>query len=140
MNGDAVGPSVEVNQITERIIGCAFVVSNTLGIGCVEKVYENALAHSLRGAGLQVTQQHPIRVDFDGMVVGEFYAELLVERRVLVELKAATALAREHTAQALNYLRASGLELCLLINFGTTKAEIKRLRPSVYWRKPHLPT
>lgn len=127
-------PTLEVNSITEKIIGCAYKVSNTLGIGFVEKVYENALAHLLRKSGLQVAEQHPIKVEFDGIVVGEFVADLLVENRVLVELKAVSMLKDGHMAQALNYLRATGVEICLLINFGTTKVEIKRLRPSNNWK------
>ena len=127
-------PSQDVNEITKKIIGCAFEVSNTLGIGFVEKVYENALVHLIRKSGLKVVQQHPIKVSFDGILVGEFVADLLVENRVLVELKAVSALANEHTAQALNYLRASGLEICLLINFGKPKVEIKRFLPSVNWK------
>jgi GxxExxY protein len=127
-------PLHDVNEITQKIIGCAFEVSNTLGIGFVEKVYANALAHLLRKIGLNVVQQYPIKVAFDGILVGEFFADLLVDDRVLVELKAVSMLVNEHTAQALNYLRASGLEICLLINFGKTKIEIKRLLPSTNWK------
>lgn len=127
-------PLQDVNEITQKIIGCAFEVSNTLGVGFVEKVYENALAHLIRKAGLKVVQQYPIKVTFDGVLVGEFIADLLVEDRVLVELKAVSMLVNEHTAQALNYLRASGLEVCLLINFGKPKVEIKRLLPHVNWK------
>ena len=127
-------PLQNVNEITQKIIGCAFEVSNTLGIGFVEKVYENALVHLIRKSGLKVVQQYPIKVTFDGILVGEFVADLLVEDRVLVELKAVSMLVNDHTAQALNYLRASGLELCLLINFGRTKVEIKRLLPSASWK------
>jgi GxxExxY protein len=126
-------PAQEVNRITEKIIGCSYTVSNTLGIGFVEKVYENALAHEIHKARLAVKQQYPIKVHYDTLVVGEFFADLLVEERVLIELKAVSMLTDEHTAQALNYLRATGLELCLLINFGTTKVQVKRLLPSVYW-------
>jgi GxxExxY protein len=127
-------PAQEVNIVTQKIIGCAFVVSNALGIGFVEKVYENSLAHLLRKGDLEVKQQHPIKVIFDGFVAGEFFADLFVAKRVLVELKAVSMLMPEHTAQALNYLRASGAEVCLLINFGKPKIEIKRLLPSVYWK------
>jgi GxxExxY protein len=127
-------PSEDVNTITQRIIGCAYEVSNALGIGFVEKVYENALRHALQKSGLKVKQQHAIHVMFDGIVVGEFCADLLVEERVLVELKAVSMLVDEHTAQALNYLRATGLEVCLLINFGRPKVEIKRLLPNVSWK------
>jgi len=129
-------PPQEVNEITEKIIGCAYKVSNTLGIGFVEKVYENALVVLARQSGLTVEQQYPIKVMFEGIVVGEFFADLFVERRVLVELKAVSMLMQEHTAQALNYLRATEAEVCLLINFGRSKIEIKRLLPSVYWKTP----
>ena len=131
-------PSQDVNEITQKILGCAYKVSNSLGIGFVEKVYENALAHILRTDGLVVAQQHPVKVTFEGVVVGEFFVDLLVEERVLVELKAVSTLMQEHTAQALNYLRATGLEVCLLINFGKPKVEIKRLLPSVYWKSDKL--
>jgi len=129
-------PPQDINEITQKIIGCAYTVSNTLGIGFVEKVYENALAHIIRKSGLKVVQQWPIMVSFDGVVVGEFFADLLVAERVLVELKAVSMLKDEHSAQALNYLRATGLEICLLINFGTSKIEITRLRPSTNWKTP----
>lgn len=129
-------PPQDVNEITEKIIGCAYKVSNSLGIGFVEKVYENALVVALQKAGLRVWQQHPIKVSFEGVVVGQFFADLFVEEKVLVELKAASMLTQEHTAQALNYLRATGVEVCLLINFGKPKVEIKRLLPSVYWKSP----
>lgn len=129
-------PAQEVNDITEKIIGCAYSVSNTLGIGFVEKVYENALAVAIRKTGLLVEQQYPIKVVFDGIVVGEFFADLFVEKRVLVELKAVSMLMQDHTAQSLNYLRATGADVCLLVNFGKPKIEIKRLLPSVYWKTP----
>jgi GxxExxY protein len=129
-------PSQDVNEVTQKIIGCAFTVSNTLGIGFVEKVYENGLAHLIRRSGLDAVQQQPIKVVFDEILVGEFFADLFVEMRVLVELKAVSMLIPEHTAQALNYLRASRAEICLLINFGRPKIEIKRLLPSIYWKQP----
>lgn len=134
MNNQTDSVEKPVNEITQRIIGCAYEVSNSLGIGYVEKVYENALAHILRKNGLAVVQQSPIQVLFDGVIVGDFCADLLVESRVLVELKAVSMLMQEHTAQALNYLRATGLEVCLLINFGKPKLEVKRLLPSIYWK------
>ena len=129
-------PPEEVNKITEKIIGCAYAVSNSLGIGFVEKVYENAMVVALEKAGLTVEQQFPIKVSFDGVIVGEFWADLFVEGRVLVELKAVSMLMDEHTAQALNYLRATGADVCLLLNFAKPKIEIKRLLPSVYWKTP----
>ena len=129
-------PIQEVNDITEKIIGCAYSVNNTLGIGFVEKVYENALAVTLCKTGLLVEQQYPIKVTFEDVVVGEFFADLFVEKRVLVELKAVSMLIQDHTAQSLNCLRATGAGVCLLINFGKPKIEIKRLLLSVYWKTP----
>jgi GxxExxY protein len=118
----------KMNELSEKIIGAAFKVSNALGCGFLEKVYENALAHELRKAGLSVVQQHPIPVYYDGVLVGDFFADLLVEGVVLVELKAVRAFDAIHEAQSLNYLKGTGLPLCLLLNFGKPKVEIKRFR------------
>ncbi len=129
-------PSPDVNLITQKIIGCSYDLSNALGTGFVEKVYENALVHQIRkSTGLIVAQQYPIKVIYDDIVVGEFFADLLVAERVLVELKSVSMLMPEHSAQALNYLRATGLEVCLLINFGRSKVEIKRLLPYTDWKE-----
>lgn len=117
----------ELDKITEQIIGCAFEVANTLGSGFLEKVYENALAHELRKAGLVVRQQHAIAVRYDGIVVGDFIADLMVNDCVLVELKAVRKLKDVHMAQCLNYLKATGLHLCLLLNFGKSRVKIKRI-------------
>jgi GxxExxY protein len=125
---------MELDKITEKIIGCAYRVSNNLGIGFVEKVYENAHAHEMRKDGLRVVQQHPIKVVYDVIIVGEFFVDLLVEDRVLVELKAVSELTSEHLAQALNYLRASRLPTCLLINFGKPRIQIRHLHPSPNWK------
>ena len=116
-----------VNQLSERVIGCAFRVLNTLGCGFLEKVYENALAHELRKVGLAVVQQHGITVHYDGIVVGEYAVDLLIEGTLIVELKASKALDGAHTAQCLNYLKATGLRFCLLLNFGKSRLEIRRL-------------
>lgn len=116
-----------LNPLTEKIIGCAFKVSNTLGPGFLEKVYENALAHELRKAGLDFRQQYPISVLYDGTVVGEFLADLMVNEQVIIELKATKNLDDTHLAQCLNYLKATGLPLCLLINFGTPRVQVKRV-------------
>ncbi len=118
---------MNINKITENIIGCAFTVLNTLGCGFLEKVYENALAHELRKAGFEVKQQYIIKVYYDGIVVGEYAADLLVEGRVLVELKAIKNLTDKDTAQCLNYIKATKLPICLLINFGNPRIEIKRI-------------
>ena len=134
MDADGGGPQVDaderrsrINQITEKVIGCVFRVSNTLGAGFLEKVYHNALLIELREAGLAVSPQHPISVLYKGHVVGEYFADLLVEGLVIVEVKAVTALNEVHQAQCINYLKASGLSVCLLINFAKPKAEVRRL-------------
>jgi len=117
----------ELNKVTEIVIGCAFKVSNTLGCGFLEKVYENALVHELRKTGLRVTQQYPIKVYYDGIVVGNFEADLLVQESVIVELKAIRTMTERDEAQCLNYLKATQLKIGLLINFGNPKVEIKRI-------------
>jgi len=118
---------VEINQLTEKIIACVYRVSNTLGSGFLEKIYENALAIELRNNGLKVEQQHPIKVFYDGQAVGDFAADLLVESCVIAELKAVRTFDDVHSAQCLNYLKATNLKLCLLVNFGRPRVEIKRL-------------
>ena len=113
-----------LDALSNRIIGCAITVSNALGIGFLERVYENALAIELREAGLVVAQQYGVTVTYRGRTIGEYVAGLLVGDAILVELKIVRALER---AQCLNYLRATGLQLCLLINFGTPRLEIRRI-------------
>ncbi len=124
---DADARRLELDAITEKVIGCAYTVGNELGHGFLEKVYENALAHELRRAKLNVEQQHPIAVHYDTVLVGDYIADLLVEDSVLVELKAINALDEIHRVQCLNYLKATGLSVCLLINFGKSKVEVKRV-------------
>lgn len=114
-----------LNGLTEKIIGCAFKVGAELGAGFLEKVYENALAHELRKAGLRVEQQHPVPVWYDGELVGEFFTDLLIEGTIVVELKAVRAFDDIHYAQCINYLAATKLPICLLINFGRS-VQIKR--------------
>ncbi|MSP00987.1 MAG: GxxExxY protein [Acetobacteraceae bacterium] len=116
-----------LNAITERIIGCAFTVANALGQGFSEKVYENALAHELEKAGLGVDRQYGIVVHYDGIIVGTYIADILVQKSVLVELKAVRALDSGHAGQCLNYLAATRLPLCLLLNFGARRLEVRRL-------------
>jgi GxxExxY protein len=116
-----------LNGITEQVIGCAFTVANAMKCGFSEKVYENSLAHALVKNGLLVQQQFGITVYHDGVVVGTYTGDLLVEGVVLVELKAVKTLDPAHIAQSLNYLAATGLPLCLLLNFGKPRLEIKRL-------------
>jgi GxxExxY protein len=123
MNADA---SV-LNRISWRTIGCALTVSNTLGCGFLEKVYENALVYELRQAGLMVCQQAGVAVRYRCVVVGRYVADLLIEQSVAVELKAVRAIDNVHRAQCMNYLKASNLRLCLLLNFGRPRLEIHRL-------------
>jgi len=115
------------NDLTEQILGCAFKVHGVLGPGFLEKVYENALLHELRKTGLKAESQHRIQVLYDSIAVGDYIADILVEDRVLVELKAAKAIEDIHIAQALNYLKATGLKTALILNFGKRSLEVKRL-------------
>lgn len=117
----------EINDVTGKIIGCIYRVSNTLGAGFLEKVYENALAIELEQSGLKVTQQPAIKVLYQGQIVGDFAADLLVEGRVIVELKSARTLDEVHAAQCVKYLKAADLKVCLLVNFGRSRAVIKRI-------------
>ena len=121
-----------LNSITERIIGCSYTLANALVHGFLEKVYENALAYELRSNGLTVETHKALHVRYRDVVVGEYVADLLVEGLVLVELKAIKELDNIHLAQCLNYLKATGLQLCLLINFGTPKIRIKRVVSPYY--------
>ena len=117
----------QLNKISERIINAAYKVSNSLGAGFLEKVYENALAHQLIKDGMRIEQQKPIKVYYDNIVVGDYFADLIVEGSVIVELKAAKNIEDIHLAQCLNYLKATGLKLGLIINFGKPRVEIKRV-------------
>lgn len=115
------------DALTERIIGCAFKVANRLGPGFLERVYENALVHELRKCGLLVDQQRAFPVVYDEVVVGEYVADIVVENKVLLELKAVKALDDVFTAICINYLKASGLRRCLLINFAKPRIDIRRI-------------
>ena len=114
--------------LCDHIRQVAFDLHVYLRHGHLEKVYENGLAHRLRKAGLKVEQQHPLKVaDEDGTILGDYFADLFIEDCMILELKACKALAAEHTAQVLGYLRASNQRHALLINFGSSKMEIKKL-------------
>ncbi|MEO8606016.1 MAG: GxxExxY protein [bacterium] len=115
---------------TGRIIGCAISISDALGHGFLEKVYETALAHDLGKAGFVAETQKRFAVRYDGIVVGEYRADLVVDRRIIVEVKAAKAIDPAHQAQVLNYLKATGLKVGLILNFGTPFVGIKRLMRS----------
>jgi len=114
-------------DLTGEILGCAFEVRKELGTGFLESVYEKALLLALQQKGLSAVSQHPVKVMFRNECVGDFYADILVEKKVIVELKAINALSPEHQAQVINYLNATGIEVGLLINFGNPKLEYKRL-------------
>lgn len=132
MQTDNKRVELATDEITESIIGGAFRVQNGLGCGFMEKVYENALTHELLKTNHRVNTQHSIDIEYDGVNVGHYVADLLVDGQVLVELKAIQALDSTYYAQCLNYLAATKLDVCLLLNFGKPKLEFKRiLRPSV---------
>lgn len=115
---DTDGGEGRYDGITQKIIGCAYRVHGVLGPGFLEKVYENALVHELKKAGLAVRQQVRLDVWYDGVAVGDYVADLLVEDVVLVELKVAKAIEDAHIAVAINYCTAARLPLCLVLNFG----------------------
>ncbi|CAN1519722.1 GxxExxY, GxxExxY protein [Methylophilaceae bacterium] len=117
----------EEHDLTIMIIGCAYTVSNTLGVGFLEKIYENALLIELKKAGLTVEQQKAIKVHYNNIIVGDFYCDLLVNSKVIIELKSCKAIDDSHLAQCMNYLKACNIHLGLIINFGKPKVEIKRV-------------
>ena len=122
-------------DLTRTIIGCAFDVLNELGPGFLESVYEKAMVIALSDAGVPVQQQAGIDVFFRSKLVGEFYADLLVNGKVIVELKAVpSALAPTHEAQLINYLNATGIPVVLLLNFGNPKLQYRRLTRSKDFR------
>jgi len=112
--------------LTERILAACFEVANELGPGFLESVYEKALLIALAGRGLAAAAQVPLQVRFRGQTVGAFVADILVERKIIVEVKAVRALAPEHQAQLINYLNATGLDVGLLVSFGGPRLEWKR--------------
>jgi GxxExxY protein len=116
-----------LDALTSQVIGAAQQISNTLGYGFVEKIYENSLALELAARGLQVTQQEPVHVRYRGQVVGIFVPDLLIEGCVLAEIKAIKSLERPQRQQCINYLKATGYRVCLLINFGQPRLEFRRL-------------
>jgi GxxExxY protein len=113
--------------ISEQVICCAFEVSNTLGAGFIEKVYENALCIELNRSGIPFFRQKRYEVRYKNENIGNYVADIVIADKLLVELKALSALNKEHEAQVMNYLKASGLRVGLLINFGTSRIGIKRI-------------
>ena len=124
MNADERG---YFDALTERVLGAVFEVSNTLGAGFLEKVYQRALLHELRLRGIRAAAEASFPVTYKGQNVGDYFADILVEDVLVIELKCVERLSNEHTAQCLNYLRASGRTLCLLVNFQKPKVEWKRI-------------
>jgi GxxExxY protein len=133
---------LEESELTEMIIGCAMRVHSALGPGFLESVYQRALEHELRKSGLRVECQLPLSVHYDGVIVGDFMADLIVEGKVMIELKANQALVLANEAQLVNYLTAIGIEIGLLINFGAQRLEFKRktrvYRPKKSWQEVNL--
>lgn len=113
------------SDLTEKIIGCAYKVHNVLGFGFLEKVYENALRIELENSGVNVFQQKPVKVYYEGEVIGEFVTDLWVEDCLIVELKSVRTLTKAHEVQLVNYLTATNIESGLLINFGNS-VQVKR--------------
>ncbi len=126
MNTDQNQNILEKN-LSDKIIGCAFKVYNVLGYGFLEKVYENSLAQELKANGILVEQQFAIAVYYNSQNVGEYKADLWVEKKIIIELKAEKYLNTQHLSQLLNYLKATNINLGYLVNFGIEKVEFKRL-------------
>ena len=116
----------QLNQISEQVIGLSYKVANALGRGFLENVYENALVHELTKQRLHVRQQDRLIVKYDDVIVGDFRVDLVVQERLLIEIKAVSELTKTHEAQLINYLKASGLNLGLLLNFGARSVQISR--------------
>ena len=114
-------------DLSYKIVGLAMEAHNKLGYGFLEKVYENALMVLLRKEGIKAERQAPITVYFDGEVVGDYYADILIDNKIILELKAAVNIADTHRAQTLNYLKATGLRLAMILNFGKERLEYERL-------------
>lgn len=128
MNTDQTRINSLVHEaLTEKIIGAAFAVHNTLGYGFLERVYQKAMQAELNACGLDVEIEYPIKVSYKGIVVGDYFADLLVEKLVIVELKIAPEYNSKDEPQLLNELKATGVKLGLLINFGRSKVGFKRM-------------
>ena len=113
--------------VSQRVIRCAFEVSNTLGVGFLEKVYEKALCVEFQREGLAFECQKILEVEYKNQIVGNYAADIVVDERLIVELKALSSLGGQHEAQVMNYLRASDISVGLLLNFGTPRIGIKRV-------------
>jgi len=114
-------------DVTYRVIGLAMEVHNKLGAGFLEKVYENALMVAFRREGINAQQQTPIKIHFENVVVGDYVADILIEDKLILELKAVEAITSIHRAQVINYLKATGIRLALIVNFGSPKLQHERI-------------
>jgi len=114
-------------ELVYQVVGCAMKVHQELGYGFLEKVYENSLMHLLNKENIQTKQQYPVPVHFDSVIVGEYYADIMIENKILIELKTVERITNAHFAQVLNYLKATGIRLGLLLNFGPRKLEYERI-------------
>ena len=117
---------MEFEELTEKIIGCAYRVYNTMGFGFLESVYEKCLLIELHKAGLEAESQKPIKVSYEGRIVGDFIADIIVNDEIILELKSVRSIVKAHQAQLVNYLIATGKEVGLIINFGQHEVDIKR--------------
>jgi GxxExxY protein len=115
------------SELTDKIIGCAYDVYNQLGYGFMEKVYENAMMIKLPQKGLAVVQQAPINVYFEDKLVGEYFADIMVNNKVIIEFKAVSSLSKAHEVQLVNYLKATGIKVGLVINFGEKLKIVRRV-------------
>ena len=122
MNTDS---TLKYQELSDKIIAVFFKVYNTLGYGFLEKIYENAMMIEFRKESIKAVAQVPIKVKYDNEIIGEYFADVLVDNKIIIEVKATSALIKEHEAQLLNYLKATDIEVGLLVNFGP-KLEFKR--------------
>ena len=117
---------MEYEEITGKIIGAAYAVYKQLGFGFLESVYKKAMLIELAKSGLKAKEERPLKVHYDGQVVGDFFVDMFVEESVVVELKSVQHLSKEHEVQLVNYLKGLNTDIGLLINFGPTGVEVKR--------------
>jgi len=125
MNRENIDQTMKLGVLTDAVINCFYAVYSSLGYGFLEKVYENSLLYELTKRGIKAQAQYPLSVHYDGVVVGEYFADLIVEDGLILEIKSVKSLLPEHEAQLLNYLKATEIEVGLLLNFGP-KPEVKR--------------
>lgn len=136
MESQRVLPKLKHSEITDKVLAAFYLVYNTLGYGFLEKVYRNALAHELRKQGCKVETEQRIQVYYDGVLVGEYVADLVIDDKVIVELKSAEAISEAHIAQLVNYLQATQFEVGLLLNFGPKPTFERRVWSN--HKKPHF--